>query len=64
MSLHPLEPLSADEIAKAVDLLKAQSAFTPTSRVISIILREPEKSQVYDWPSAGQPIAKPTTYSR
>jgi primary-amine oxidase len=55
MSLHPLEPLSAAEIARAVELLKALPIFTPTTRVISITLREPEKSFVYDWPSAGAP---------
>jgi primary-amine oxidase len=59
MSLHPLEPLSAAEIAKAVALLKALPVFTPATRVISIILREPEKSFVYEWtgdlPSAGTP---------
>jgi len=55
MSLHPLEPLNAAEIAKTVDLLKALPAFTPTTRVISIILREPEKTFVYEWPSAATP---------
>src|SRR5882672_8999939 len=55
MSLHPLEPLTAVEIAKAVDLLRAMPQFTPTTRIISIILREPDKTFVYEWPNAGTP---------
>jgi len=52
MSAHPLEPLSAPEIQHAVGLLKALPNFTPTTRIISIILREPAKSIVYEWPQA------------
>ena len=50
MPLHPLEPLSATEVQQAVGLLKAWPAFTPTTRIISISLREPAKSAVYLWP--------------
>jgi len=49
MPSHPLEPLCASEIRQAVDLLKASAIFTPATRIISIILREPEKSIVYAW---------------
>ena len=48
--IHPLEPLSAPEIAEAVRLLKSNPVFTATTRIISIMLREPRKSVVYDWP--------------
>jgi primary-amine oxidase len=48
---HPLEPLSAPEIAEAVRLLKANPVFTAKTRIISIMLREPPKSAVYDWPN-------------
>src|SRR5437879_1271117 len=48
--IHPLEPLSAPEIAEAVRLLKTNSVFTATTRIISIMLREPRKSVVYGWP--------------
>ncbi len=48
---HPLEPLSAREIQQAVELLQAHPGFTATTRIISIALREPEKSQVYAWPA-------------
>jgi primary-amine oxidase len=45
--------LSAIEIKKAALLLKAWPDFTATTRIISIILQEPEKSVVYRWPDAG-----------
>jgi primary-amine oxidase len=48
MPLHPLEPLTASEIKQAVHLLKTLPIFTQTTRIISIILREPEKSFVYE----------------
>jgi primary-amine oxidase len=50
MPQHPLEPLSAAEIQSAVGLLKASADFSPTTRIISIALREPEKCTVYAWP--------------
>ncbi len=48
MPMHPLEPLSAAEVAQAVALLRDLDIFTPTTRVISILLREPEKAYVYE----------------
>jgi primary-amine oxidase len=48
---HPLEPLTASEIAEAVRILKANSVITPTTRIISIMLQEPPKSAVYGWPN-------------
>lgn len=51
MSSHPLEPLTASELRQAVNLLKGHARFTPSTRIIGIILREPEKSAVYAWPS-------------
>jgi primary-amine oxidase len=47
---HPLEPLSEREVAEAVFLLKTSSMFTATTRIISIMLREPPKSAVHRWP--------------
>jgi len=52
--IHPLEPLSAPEIAEAVRLLKSNPVFTATTRIISIMLREPRKSVVYDWPKTAK----------
>jgi primary-amine oxidase len=54
MPLHPLEPLSAAEVAKAVGILQTMPTFTPTTRIISIMLREPAKELVYEWPSAAR----------
>jgi primary-amine oxidase len=50
-SIHPLEPLSATEIQQAVAALKGLKDFGPTTRIISIMLNEPAKSTVYDWPN-------------
>jgi primary-amine oxidase len=55
MSLHPLQPLSATEVQHAVDLIKKLPNFNPSTRIISIILREPEKSFVYAWPKGPLP---------
>jgi primary-amine oxidase len=49
MPLHPLESLVASEVMQAVSLLKALPCFTPTTRIISIMLREPNKTAVYEW---------------
>ncbi len=50
MPIHPLEPLTFDEVRRSVALLKAAPQFTPTTRIISVSLREPEKIRVYAWP--------------
>jgi len=49
MPVHPLEPLTAAEVETAVELIKTLSFFRPTTRIISISLREPAKSHVYAW---------------
>jgi primary-amine oxidase len=49
MPIHPLEPLSAHEIQAAVKLLKSEPFFTPTTRIISVMLKEPAKKCVYGW---------------
>ena len=51
MILHPLEPLTATEVGEAVHMLKASDRFTPTTRIISVSLHEPEKMVVYAWPA-------------
>ncbi len=40
---HPLEPLSADELQLAVSLLRQADKVTPTTRFVSVSLREPKK---------------------
>ncbi len=44
---HPLEPLTAEEVRRAVQLLKKGGKVTPTTRVISVALREPDKARVH-----------------
>jgi primary-amine oxidase len=49
---HPLEPLSAVEVSRAVELLRAEKKVTPSTRFVSVMLREPDKSHVHtgtDW---------------
>jgi primary-amine oxidase len=50
VKIHPLEPLTAPEVAEAVRILKTHPAFTAKTRIISVMLREAPKSAVYDWP--------------
>lgn len=52
---HPLEPLTADEIAEAVKLLKKWPAFSRATRIISIILKEPRKEAVHAWTGEASP---------
>ena len=50
---HPLEPLNAAEVQQALELLKQHPVFTPTTRVISVMLKEPQKALVHRWPNGG-----------
>ncbi len=51
MPLHPLEPLTRDEVRTAVDLIKSQSTFNGSTRFISVMLKEPAKQVVSAWPA-------------
>lgn len=44
MPIHPLEPLSAAEVAEAVRLIRTIPSFNATTRIISIMLKEPARS--------------------
>ena len=55
MPTHPLEPLTADEVRSAVHLIKAGNTFTPTTRFISIMLKEPPKQAIRNWPADPAP---------
>lgn len=44
---HPLEPLSADEVQRAVHLLRDAGRVTPTTRFVSVSLHEPPKAAVH-----------------
>src|SRR6516164_6949068 len=44
---HPLEPLTAQEVQLAVALLKELGKVTPTTRFVSVSLKEPDKAFVH-----------------
>ncbi len=44
---HPLEPLTAHEVALAVTLLKDAGKVTPTTRFVSVGFKEPAKELLY-----------------
>ena len=58
MPTHPLEPHSPSEVQTAVQLLRTQSLLTATTRIISLMLKEPAAS-VYACPMVTHPTAKP-----
>jgi primary-amine oxidase len=49
---HPLEPLTAAEVQRAVDCLQSLGKVTPTTRFVSVMLQEPAKEQVHAGKSA------------
>src|SRR5256885_14305989 len=54
---HPLEPLNAPEIRLAVSILKDAGNVTPTTRFVSVSLKEPRKQSVMGTPP-GASIAR------
>jgi primary-amine oxidase len=57
-STHPLEPLSADEIAAAAAILAGERGLGPAARFVFIMLHEPPKDAVRSWtPGAAVPRA-------
>jgi len=52
---HPLEPLRAAEVQQSVALLRSMADWMSETRIISIALKEPDKSAVYGWPAV--PVA-------
>jgi primary-amine oxidase len=44
--VHPLDPLSKDEIAKTAELLRKSGKVTQDSRFSIIVLHEPPKAEV------------------
>lgn len=57
-ALHPLHPLTADEIAAAVAVIRAEKGLDyATTRFVSIVLKEPAKELIYSF-SAGQAIER------
>jgi Cu2+-containing amine oxidase len=58
---HPLDPLSADEIRGAVDIVKSGVDLTPTTRFVMISLAEPPKPADLDFASVAATSARPIT---
>ncbi|MSQ94726.1 MAG: primary-amine oxidase [Gemmataceae bacterium] len=54
---HPLEPLTADEVQLAVTLLKDNRKVTPTTRFVSVNLKEPAKEFVHQF-TGKEPIRR------
>ncbi|MEX0678154.1 MAG: primary-amine oxidase [Pirellulales bacterium] len=54
---HPLEPLSADEVQQTVGLFKSLGKVTPTTRFVSVSLKEPRKEVVHA-PQSGRAIPR------
>ncbi len=46
-SRHPLEPLTAEEVRRTVEVLKGFARVTPTTRFVSVALKEPDKALVH-----------------
>jgi primary-amine oxidase len=57
MIKHPLEPLTAQEVQFAVTLLKDAGKVTPTTRFVSVSLKEPDKAFVHAFTGA-EPIRR------
>ena len=55
---HPLEPLSADEITAAAELLRTERHLGPTARFVFITLREPTKSDLLRWNPDAAPLPR------
>ncbi|UUZ79614.1 hypothetical protein LJK88_31485 [Paenibacillus sp. P26] len=56
-SLHPLEPLSAEEIAEAVTIVREEKELQPCMRFVSVALNEPPKSFVLSF-EPGMPFSR------
>src|SRR3954464_8477795 len=52
---HPLEPLTADEVRAAVRVLRDAGKVTPTTRFVSVALREPLKALVHGFDETNRP---------
>ncbi|HEY0812278.1 MAG TPA: primary-amine oxidase [Pseudonocardia sp.] len=48
-AVHPLEPLSAEEVSTAAALLRELKNLGPSARFVFVTLREPPKSVVMNW---------------
>ena len=49
VDVHPLAPLTADEVAAASTILTEARGLGPSSRFVFVALHEPPKAQVLAW---------------
>ena len=56
-ALHPLEPLSPEEIASAVTIVRASGKLGPKARFVTVVLHEPAKQVVLAY-REGDPIER------
>src|SRR5215475_376139 len=54
---HPLDPLTAEEVEAAADILRAQRHLADTARFVFVTLNEPDKATVLGF-QPGQPIER------
>jgi primary-amine oxidase len=52
-ALHPLEPLSPEEIAAAVSIVRASGKLGPKARFVTVVLHEPPKQAVLEYWEGG-----------
>ena len=52
---HPLDPLTADEVAEAARRATAAPGLSDRVRVVSVELREPDKADYLAWKAGGSP---------
>ena len=55
---HPLDPLTAGEVARAVAVARAAPGLSDRLRVVSVELREPAKADYLAWASGGAELAR------
>src|ERR1700712_4092695 len=55
---HPLEPLTADEVAAASTILKEARGLGPSSRFVFVALHEPDKALVTAWQPGDAPLPR------
>ena len=53
--MHPLDPLTADEVAAAARRALAAQGLSDRVRVVSVELREPDKADYLAWKAGGPP---------
>jgi primary-amine oxidase len=56
-TVHPLEPLSAEEVSAAAALLRELKNLGPSARFVFVTLHEPSKSTVLSWTGEALPRA-------